>query len=117
MRILAGLILGALGGAVLVGCSSGHSSPYDVSFNAIRGNLTPELQAMTDRPVDEQRNMAVANNQNKRMFFDDLGRALVENAEMGFPMCALLDILPVSDTRIYQKLAELIEAGIVRPEA
>ena len=74
MRILAGLILGALGGAVLVGCSS-HSNPYDVSFDAIRGDLTPELQAMTDRRVDEQRNWAVANNQNKRMFYDDLGRA------------------------------------------
>ncbi len=75
MRILAGLILGALSGAVLVGCSSSPSSPYDVSFNAIRGDLTPELQGMTDRPVDDQRNMAVAYNQNKRMFFDDLGRA------------------------------------------
>lgn len=74
MRIFAGLILGALGGAVLVGCSS-PSSPYDVSFDAIRGNLTPELRAMTDRLVDEQRNMAVAHNQNDRMFYDDLGRA------------------------------------------
>ena len=30
---------------------------------------------MTDRLVDEQRNMAVAFNQNDRMFYDDLGRA------------------------------------------
>ena len=75
MRILAGLITGALGGALLVGCSS-PSSPYDVSFDAVRGDLTPELQAMTDRPVDEQRNIAVANNQNWRMLFDDLGRAV-----------------------------------------
>ncbi len=74
MRIFAGLILGALSGAVLVGCSS-PSSPYDVSFDAIRGDLTPELRAMTDRLVDEQRNMAVAYNQEKRMLFDDLGRA------------------------------------------
>ena len=75
MRILAGLILGALGGAVLVACSSSPSSPYDVSFDAIRGDLTPELRAMTGRLVDEQRNMAVAFNQNGRMFYDDLGRA------------------------------------------
>ena len=74
MRILAGLALGALGAAVLVGCSS--SSPYDVSFDAISGNLTPELQGLTDRPVDNERNVAVANNQNWRMFSDDLGRAL-----------------------------------------
>lgn len=75
MRILAGLILGALGGAVLVGCSSSPRNPYDVSFDAIRRDLSPELRAMTDRRVDEQRNMAVAYNQNKRMFYDDLGRA------------------------------------------
>jgi hypothetical protein len=48
---------------------------------------------------------------------DDVGHALVENAKMGFPMSALLDLLPVSDSLIYQKLAELIEAGILRPEA
>ena len=75
MRILAGLILGALGAAVLVGCSSSPRSPYDVSFNSIRGDLTPELQAMTDRRVDEQRNWAVTDNQNLRMLHDDLGRA------------------------------------------
>jgi hypothetical protein len=45
---------------------------------------------------------------------DDLGRELVGNVELGFPVGALLDILPISDARIYQKLAELIEAGIVR---
>ncbi len=74
MRILAGLTLGALGAAVLVGCSS--SSPYDVSFGAITGNLTPELQGTTDRPVDDERNLAIANNMNLRLMNDDLGRAL-----------------------------------------
>lgn len=72
MRILAGLTLGIIGGAVLVGCSS--SNPNRVSFGAIRGNLTPELQGLTDRPVDNQRNVAVTNNQNWRMMSDDLGR-------------------------------------------
>ena len=67
-------MLGALGGAVLVGCSR-PSSPYDVSFDAIRADLTPELLAVSDRPVDEQRNLAVTNNQNLRLMFDDLGRA------------------------------------------
>lgn len=73
MRTLAGLTLGALAAALLVGC--GSSSPYDVSFDAISGNLTPELQGLTDRPVDEQRNLAVTNNMNWRLMFDDLGRA------------------------------------------
>ena len=48
---------------------------------------------------------------------DELARELVANVEMGFPVGALLDILPISDASIYQKLAELIEAGIVRPAA
>ncbi len=74
MRIIAGLTLGALGAAVLVGCSS--SSHPDVSFDAIRGNLTPELQGLTDRPVDDERNLAVTNNMNLRLMNDDLGRAL-----------------------------------------
>lgn len=72
MRILTGLLLGALGGALLAGC--GSSGPHSVSFGAISGNLTPELQGLTDRPVDDERNLAVANNQNGRMFADDLGR-------------------------------------------
>jgi Tfp pilus assembly protein PilZ len=48
---------------------------------------------------------------------DDLARDLVANVEMGFPVGALIDILPISDALFYQKLAELIEAGIVRAEA
>ena len=74
MRILTGLTLGILGGALLAGC--GSSNPSQVSFGAISSNLTPELQGLTDRPVDNERNVAVANNQNWRMFSDDLGRAL-----------------------------------------
>ncbi len=72
MRILAGLTLAILGGAVLAGC--GGSNANNVSFGAISGDLTPELQGLTDRPVDDERNVAVANNQNGRMFADDLGR-------------------------------------------
>ena len=74
MRIFAGLTLGALAAAVLVGCSS--SRPHNVSFGSISGNLTPELEGLTDRPVDNERNVAVTNNMNWRMFSDDLGRAL-----------------------------------------
>jgi hypothetical protein len=48
---------------------------------------------------------------------DEVARELVANVEMGFPVGALLDILPISDASIYQKLAELIEAGIVRRDA
>ena len=48
---------------------------------------------------------------------DEIGCELVANVEMGFPVGALLDIHPISDALVYQKLAELIEAGIVRPAA
>ena len=72
MRILVGLTLGVLGAAVLAGCSS--SDPYDVGFKSIRHDLTPELQGLTDRPVDDARNMAVVHNQILRMMEDDIGR-------------------------------------------
>jgi len=58
--------------AGLVGCASDSSS--DTSYGAIVGDLTPELQTTTERPVDVDRNMAVAKNQNWRMMWDDLGR-------------------------------------------
>lgn len=72
MRILVGLTLGVLGAAVLTGCSS--SNPYSVGFKSISHNLTPELEGLTDRPVDNLRNMAVVHNQILRMMEDDIGR-------------------------------------------
>ena len=47
---------------------------YDVSFNAIKNNPTPELSGMNERDVDMQRNLAVNANQTTRMFWSDLGR-------------------------------------------
>ena len=55
-----------------IGCSS-KPKPDNVSFKAIRHDLTPELNGLAERKVDIQRNMAVVNNQNSRMFSDDLG--------------------------------------------
>jgi len=55
----------------LGGCSS---SPDDVSFNAIKGDLTPHIVGLTERDVDIELNMAVVGNQNLRMFWGDLGR-------------------------------------------
>lgn len=60
-----------LGGMALTGC---QSNPEDVSYGAIKRNLTPELITMHERHVDADRNIAVANNQNMRMLFEDLGR-------------------------------------------
>lgn len=47
---------------------------YDVSFEAIKNNPTPELAGMNERDIDMQRNLAVNANQTTRMFWSDLGR-------------------------------------------
>ena len=47
---------------------------YDVSFDAIKGNPTPNLSGMNERDVDMQRNLSVNANQTTRMFWSDLGR-------------------------------------------
>ena len=45
---------------------------------------------------------------------DEIGREIAENARMGFPLGAMLDMLTCSDARIYKTVAELIEAGVLR---
>ncbi len=40
--------------------------------------------------------------------------AIAENAEMGFPLGTLLDMIPSTDADIYKRITELIEAGILR---
>ena len=62
--------LPALMGA-LTGCAS---DPNDVSFDAIKRDLTPHILGLSERDVDVQRNMAVIGNQNLRMTWGDLGR-------------------------------------------
>ena len=47
---------------------------YDVSFDAIKSNPTPNLTGMNERDVDVQRNLAVNANQTTRMFWSDFGR-------------------------------------------
>lgn len=63
-------LLLAAASAGLGGCASSD----DVSFNAIKGDLTPHIVGLTERDVDIERNMAVVGNQNLRMFWGDLGR-------------------------------------------
>jgi predicted small lipoprotein YifL len=47
---------------------------YDVTFDSIKGNPSPELMGMNERPMDVERNLAVNGNQTSRMFWSDLGR-------------------------------------------
>ena len=56
---------------LLVGCKS---NPNNVRFDDIVGNLTPELQTLTERPSNVHRNLAVSDNQDLRMLNEDLGR-------------------------------------------
>ncbi len=69
-----------------------------------------KLDADASFVVDEERLAAVEST------LDELGRELAENAGLGFPLGALIDILTASDARIYKALAELIEAGVLRVE-
>ncbi len=48
--------------------------PENVSFDYIKGHVSPELDGLTERPVDIQRNLAVNEDQTLRMFWADLGR-------------------------------------------
>lgn len=63
--------------ALLAGCET--DDEMRVSTDDILDDLTPELQTLTERPVDVDRNLAVNNNQNDRMFWDDLGRVFYTN--------------------------------------
>jgi len=71
MKALNILTAAALGSALLSGC---QSDPNDVSYGAISRNLTPELRTSHERPVDVDINLAVTQNLEGRMFWDDLGR-------------------------------------------
>ncbi len=53
----------------LAGCQTA------TSFSGLSGNLTPNLAATVERPIDMDRHGAVTMNQNWRSAVDDLGRA------------------------------------------
>ncbi len=67
----------AVATVALTGCSSGD--PYNVSYAAISGNLTPELDTMAQRPVDVDSALAFTNNVNLRLMSEDLGRVFLTN--------------------------------------
>lgn len=55
----------------LGGCAP---DPNDVSFDALKSDLTPHILGISERDVDIERNMAVIGNQNLRMMWGDFGR-------------------------------------------
>lgn len=66
---LGALAMVALGGA---GCQS--SNPYNVSFDSIRDNPTPEMMTLSERPVDVDRHVGYTDNVNVRLMWEDIGR-------------------------------------------
>lgn len=66
LALLAALSLG--------GCKS---DPNDVSFDAIKNNLSPEMMTLNERGIDVERNMAVTRDQNLRSMWNDLGRVFL----------------------------------------
>jgi hypothetical protein len=46
----------------------------------------------------------------------EVGVSLAENAQIGFPLGAMLDMLTSSDAQIYRAVYDLIEAGVLRVE-
>lgn len=65
-----------LGGMTLALALGGCQSDSSTSSNAVLGDLSPELFGVTERYDDSRKNMAVANDLNSRMFWEDWGRAM-----------------------------------------
>ena len=66
--------IGVVCGGMLGGCRS--DKDY-YNYRSISGNLTPELQGISERQVDVDRNLAVNQNADIRLMWSDLGRGLV----------------------------------------
>lgn len=76
-------VLGVVGAAAVMAGLLGGCSSTDNSPSGIRYNLTPELQTMTDRPVDIGNRVSITYDENIRRFWEDLHRAaLVDRPSM-----------------------------------
>ncbi len=57
-------------GACVGGCSGSSAS-----YSGIKSNLTPELDTLWQRPTDVDNDLVLMDDENWRMFREDLGRA------------------------------------------
>ncbi|MFW5653452.1 MAG: hypothetical protein ACOC0P_05350 [Planctomycetota bacterium] len=81
--------IAACAAVAVTGCASDGDNKYaynvdteaitaeDVTYDAIRADLTPELITMTDRYEDIQGTVARTWDTNLRIFWEDWGRALL----------------------------------------
>lgn len=65
-----GLLAVVAGACLLGGCSYG-----DPNYSDVRWHVSPDMQTLTDRPVDMDRKLGYAFDTNYRMFWGDLQRA------------------------------------------
>lgn len=68
------LALGA-GTLLATGCTNSTRSDY-AQAQKIRDNLTPELDTLYQRPDDIENSLAIMADENGRMIWQDLGRAM-----------------------------------------
>lgn len=75
MRSVTVLLGSAAAVALFAGCSASNRSDYAEAAK-IRANLTPELDTLYQRPDDIENAMTIMADENGRMFWQDLGRAM-----------------------------------------
>lgn len=69
-------LLSITAAAALVALSTGCNNKPNVRYKHLTGDLTPEMKGLSERPTDDHSAFANASNQNLRMMWDDIGRAL-----------------------------------------
>ncbi len=73
-RFQTAAVLGVMlvGGALLLGGCSGNP---DAKYQAIKDDLTPNLDTLYQRPEDVDNALVITADENGRMFWQDVGRA------------------------------------------
>ena len=58
-----------------IGC--GNKNPENVGYKHVTNHLTPEMKGLSETHTDDHTAFRTTSNQNWRLFWDDLGRALL----------------------------------------
>ena len=70
------LTLGCMAVVALSGCTTSVSRHDYAEAERVRADLTPELDTLHQRPDDMANALTIMSDENGRMFWQDLGRAL-----------------------------------------
>lgn len=73
-RVALPALAGLTAGLVLGGCTLGEQTQAHRDHERIRGNPTPELDTLYQRPDDVDNAWTIMDNENSRMMMQDLGR-------------------------------------------